>query len=126
MPSSQPSFKQIIAKLESHYGTPPPPKITDPLGLIIWESIAYLVEDDRRAAAFERLRKGVGLRADQILGASSQTLLDIAKVGGIHPELRASRLREIAHIVLNDFDGDLNTALALPLPKAIKAFKKFP
>src|SRR5262245_50762530 len=126
MPRSKSSFKQIIARLESHYGTPAPPKITDPLGLIIWENIAYLVDDDRRAAAFERLRKDVGLRPAEILTAPAETLVDITRVGGVAPELRASRLREIAHIVLNDFDGDLNTALTLPMPKAIKAFKKFP
>lgn len=28
--------------------------------------------------------------------------------------------------MLNDFAGDLSTTLALPLPKAIKALKKFP
>ena len=36
------------------------------------------------------------------------------------------RLKEIAQIVLNDFDGDLNQALKLSLPKALKALQKFP
>jgi endonuclease III len=126
MPRSQASFKLIVAKLESHYGTPTPPKITDPLQLIIWENIGYLVEDDRREVAFEALRKRLGLKPNEILSATPAQLIEITKLGGIHPELRATRLKEIAHIVLNDFNGDLDGVLQLPLAKAIKPLKKFP
>lgn len=120
------SFLEIITRLESLYGRLKPPRISDPLHLILRESIGYLVADDRRDAAFEGLRKQVGLKPTDILSASTEQLIRITKLGGIHPELRAQRLKEIAHIVLNDFDGDLTTALKLPLPKALKAFKKFP
>ena len=53
-------------------------------------------------------------------------LLDIAKLGGIHPDLRARRLKEIALIALNEFDGDLGSVLQLPQPQATRALKKFP
>ncbi|HXD34480.1 MAG TPA: hypothetical protein VN643_25395 [Pyrinomonadaceae bacterium] len=119
------AFRQIINKLRSKYG-PAPTRTSDPLELILWENIGYLVDDEKRALAFERLRKEVGLRPENILSASPEKLVDICRIGGIHPELRAQRLKEIAHIVLNDFDGDVGNALKLPLPKAIKALKKFP
>jgi endonuclease-3 len=61
-----------------------------------------------------------------ILAAPSEKLLAIAKLGGVHPEVRAQRLKEIAHIVLNDFDGDVSGVLKLPFAKAIKALRKFP
>jgi endonuclease-3 len=35
-------------------------------------------------------------------------------------------LKEIAQIILNDFDGDLNIVLRLPLSRARKALQKFP
>jgi endonuclease-3 len=120
------SFQKIISLLESHYGRPKSPTISDPLQLILWENIGYLSDDDRREAAFASLRENVGLRPTDILSASTDRLVAITRLGGIHPELRAQRLKEIAYIVLNDFDGDLSTALKLPLPKAIKALKKFP
>src|SRR5438477_8276268 len=64
----------IIKKLEKHYGIPEPP-LADPLQIIIWESIGYLVEDDRRALAFEELRKKVGFSPDRILAAPIEQLI---------------------------------------------------
>lgn len=120
-------FPKIIAALEAHYGKPLPPKTTDPLGLIIYENIAYLSTDEKRDAAFDALKAKVGLGLAEILAASTEQLVNIARLGGgIRPELRAARLKEIAQIVLNDFDGDLNQALALNLPRAKKALQKFP
>jgi endonuclease III len=119
-------FHRIIIELAKHYRSVEPLPFTDPLHLILWENLGYLIADDRREAAFVALQQEVGLKPADILSASSEKLIAIAKLGGIHPELRAQRLKEIAHIVLNDFDGDLTSALALPLPKAIKALKKFP
>jgi endonuclease III len=125
MPSDNP-FRTIINQLVAHYGRPKSPKVSDPLHLILWESIGYLVEDDRRETAFEALRKQVGVRPTDILLAPTEQLVNITKLGGIHPELRAHRLKEIAQIVLNDFQGDLRSALKLPLRQAMKELKKFP
>ena len=120
------TLREIITRLESHYGRPTPPPISDPLHLILWENIGYLVDDDRRRTAFEALCKHVGLRATDILSAPTEQLVKVTRLGGIHPELRAQRLKESAQIVLNDFQGDLHSALKLPLPQAIKELKKFP
>jgi endonuclease-3 len=119
-------FQKIISKLEAHYGTPPPPLLSDPFHLILWESIGYLVDDGRRAVAFAALREQVGLKPAQIVSAPSKLLTAIARMGGIHPDERARRLKEIALIVINEFDGDLNVVLKLPKPQAIKALRKFP
>ena len=121
-----PSFSKLIAELQGHYGIPRPPKRTDPLGLILHENIAYLVNDEKRDAAFDALNTAVGLKPIDILAAPIEDLVKITRLGGIHPELRAARLKEIAQIVLNDFDGDLNSVLQLSLPKALKALRKFP
>jgi endonuclease III len=118
-------LRRIVSELASHYGTPEP-RLTDPLHLILWENIGYLVDDDKRRAGFERLRREVGLKPTDILAAPTEKLVEILKVGGIHPELRAQRLKEIAHIVLNDFEGNVRTVLKLPYSKAIKALRKFP
>jgi endonuclease-3 len=121
-----PSFGELVAKLEGHYGKPLPPKPADPLGLIIYANIAYLVTDDKCEAAFAALRSDVGLRPTDILSASTEDLIKVARLGGIHPELRAAKLKEIAQIVLNDFDGDLDAVLQLALPRAKRALQKFP
>jgi endonuclease III len=126
MVKSKGLFKVIITALDSYYDRSRSLALSDPLQLILFESIGYLVDDKRRELAFAALGEQVGLKPTDILAAPIDQLVKITKLGGIHPELRAQRLKEIAHIVLNDFDGDLKAALKLPPAKAIKAFKKFP
>jgi endonuclease-3 len=126
MSNRQNHFNQIINKLEAHYGASKPPSITDLFHLLLYENIAYLADDTKRDTAFAALKKEVGLKPTDILSASTERLVTITKLGGIHAELRAARLKEVAHIVLNEFQGDLESVLRLPLPKAIKALRQFP
>jgi hypothetical protein len=56
-----PSFAKIIAKLDAHYGRPKNPKAADPLAMIIYENIGYLVDDAKWDAAFASLKKEIGL-----------------------------------------------------------------
>jgi endonuclease III len=47
-------------------------------------------------------------------------------MGGIVPELRAQRLRQIAELVHYIFKDDLAAELKKPLPQAKKSLKRFP
>jgi len=116
---------QVIAALRSAYGRLKAPK-SDPFELILWENVAYLLSDERREAAFEALRHRVGLTPQQILAAPQATLLEIAKLGGMRPEVRVERLRTIARITLDQFQGDLRNALKLPPKQAMKALRLYP
>jgi len=122
----QMTFQQIIAALQKHYGRPQPPVTRDPFEMIIWETIGYLVDDDRRKVAFDTLATEVELEPTAILEASLPKLTSIAKMGGIHDALRAQRLKEAAQIVLNEFAGNLSSVLRMPRPEAVKALKLFP
>ena len=121
----QHKFKKVVEKLRGHYGPPAPPKISDPFQLILWESVAYLVDDVKRQKIFDEFRRTIGLRAIDILNASNEQLERVTKLGGTYPQ-RSARLRECALIALNEFGGDLSVVLALPFAKAIKALKQFP
>ena len=120
------NLQRIVSQLAKYYGQPKPPITTDPFELILLESIAYLVSDERREEAFAMLRKYAGTRPHEILAASHDDILKATRLGGMHPEQRVSRLREIALIAMNEFEGDLKPALRLPLPKAKQALRKFP
>lgn len=120
------AFAAIIGKLKKFYGQPKPPKITDPLELILFENVAYLADDKKRAAAFGALKKKIGTRPEQILKASHKQLEEITRMAGIVPELRAQRLRQIAELVHYIFKDDLDAELKKPLPQAKKSLKKFP
>jgi endonuclease III len=123
---ASPSLPKVVNLLATFYGKPDPPITTDPFELILWENVAYLVTDERRAQAFELLRKSVGTKPHAILAAPNEALLKVARLSGMQPEKRAARLRELALIAMDEFGGALIPALRLPLPKAKKALQKFP
>jgi hypothetical protein len=56
------TFSKLVDKLQQHYGCPAPPPSTDPLELIIWENIAYLASDERRAESKDCLSAHSGTR----------------------------------------------------------------
>src|SRR5262249_2608759 len=86
----------------------------------------YPAMDASCTKAFDVLKKEVGLRPDDILAASEQKLTEVMRLGGILPELRAARLKEISALVKQAFAGDLRATLKKPLAEAKKALKKFP
>jgi len=117
----------VLAKLEQHYSTPPSPQFAGPFEMILWEIVAYLADDALRAAAFGALRTRVGLTPNKILAASNKQLSEITRMGGsIAFEDRAERLQAAAQLTLDEFDGDLDSVLKLPAPKAKKLLMEFP
>ncbi len=119
------TFSKLIDRLQRHYGDPAPPPSAEPLELIIWENIAYLASDKRRAEAFAALKQTIGTRPGQILTAKHSVLAAIGKAG-ILPDVSAEKLLTIAKIAYEEFDSDLRAVLKKPLPQAKKALKRFP
>jgi len=124
--TNPPQFSNVVKALQQFYGPPKPPKVTDPFQMILWENVAYLVDDERRAAAFAALKKNIGTKPQQILKATEQELVAVTKIGGMAPDVRAQRLRQIAELAHWIFKDDLKSVLRKPLPEAKKALKKFP
>jgi endonuclease-3 len=116
----------MVERLRAAYGRPKPPPTSDPLELVFWENAAYLLSDERRQKVFELLRERVGFKPGDILAAKPATLLEIAKLGGMRPDVRVQRWLSIAHITLSQFQGDLRSAVRLPLKQAKKALQQFP
>jgi endonuclease III len=123
---AMPDFKKLIAKLKRHYGEPGLPPVKGPFELVVWENACYLRPDERRAEVFEGLKKQVGMNAKAIWNADRETLLGLAKRGGMRPQTRVFRWLEIARITLDQFEGDLDRILKEPYAKAKKALKQFP
>lgn len=120
-----PSLKTAVARLTKLYR--PGEALTDPLAILVWENIGYLIDDARRAELFAEFQKKIGLTAHRIANAPMPVLTDIAKRGGMHPQKRAERLVEIGRLAIHECDGDIVGKLrALPLPKARSLLKKFP
>jgi hypothetical protein len=60
-----------------------------------------------------------------LLKAKPARLAAALKPGGMLPELRGERLKELAMRVKDDFGGDLRAALAGPIAQARKKLKSF-
>jgi endonuclease III len=115
----------VVAALAPLY--PQGPALSDPLALILWENVGYLIDDERRAALFAEFAERVGASAQAIDRADGATMLDIARRGGMRPQDRVERWRMIARLVLERADGDLGAALArLPASRARTLLKAFP
>jgi len=94
--------------------------------MILLENVAYLVSDERREQAFNALCERVGLSPPEILTAHEERLMEVARLGGMHPAARVEKLRRIAQIALQEFDGDLGAVLKQPIARAKKSLRKFP
>jgi endonuclease III len=125
MKSATITISKLVNELQQQYGLPAPLPSTDPLELIIWENIAYLANDKRRAEAFATLKRSIGTHPEQILAAKQSALAAIGKAG-ILPDVSAEKLLAIAKIAYEEFDSDLRSVLKKPLPQAKKALKEFP
>jgi endonuclease III len=126
MTRSPSRLAKLLDRLEKFYGKPKPPRPTDPYEMILYTNCGYPATDASCTKGFDALKKEVGLRPDDILAASDAKLAQLMRLGGIVPELRAARLKEIAALVKYEFGGDLRAVLKEPLPEARKALKKFP
>ncbi len=118
--------KKLLAALQRRYGRPQLPPARGPFELVLWENACYLLPDERRAEVFEGIRRQAGLTADAIWKAPQEVLLALAARGGMRPETRVFRWREIARITLEEFEGDLDRILTWEYPKAKRALHRFP
>ncbi len=117
---------RVLDRLEKFHGRQKAPWPTDPYEMVLHRNCGYPQSDANCDKGFQALKKGIGLAPGKILAASNAKLTEVIRVGGIVPELRARRLKEIATRVQIEFGGSLRTALKRPLPEAKKALKKFP
>lgn len=128
------NLTKLLDRLEKFYGAAMraetkkarPPQPEGAYEMVVHRNCGYPQSDVNCDKGFQALKKGVGLKPEKIFAAPDAKLREAMRAGGIVPELRARRLKEIAARVLDEFDGDLDAALKRPLPEARKALKKFP
>lgn len=115
-----------LEQLASHYGRIDPSWPTDPYLFIVWWHCGYPASDAACAKGWQALNASVGVAPEKLLAASPAKIAAALKPGGMVPELRALRLKEIALRVQNQHGGDLRAALLGPIADARKKLKSFP
>jgi endonuclease III len=126
MSRSQTRMMKILARLEKYYGRPKMPHPTDAYEMVLHRIAGYPQSDANCDKGFAALKKQIGLSPKKILAADPAKLAEALREGGIVPELRARRLKEVAARIEHEFCGDLEAVMRGPLPEARKALKKFP
>jgi endonuclease III len=124
--SNPPPIPELLDRLESFYGPQQPSWPTDPYLFLVWWHCGYPASDTACAKGWAVLAKTVGTSPEAILAASPEKLAAALRPGGMVPEIRALRLKQIAARVKDQLVGDLLTALHGPLDQARKELKKFP
>lgn len=119
-------LSEVLSRLESFYGPQEPSWPTDPYLFLVWWYCGYPASDAACAKGWEALSREIGTEPRQLLAASPATLARALKRGGMVPELRALRLKEIAARIKDEFAGDLRAALVGPIAQARTTLKKFP
>jgi endonuclease-3 len=117
---------ELLRRLEFTYGKQRVSWPTDPYLFLVWWHCGYPASDKACAKGWQSLKREVGVDPDPILAASNANLARALRPGGMVPELRAMRLKEIAARVKDEFAGDLRSALVGPLVEVRKLLKKFP
>lgn len=118
---------QILDALESFHGAQTPSAPTDPYLFLIWWHCGYPPSEERCSRGWKALNAEVGVAPDDLLSTASSRLARVLKAGGLVPELRARRLKEVALRLRTTFSGDLSAGLrALSLPEARTALRKLP
>jgi endonuclease III len=126
MPFRALSLADAVSRLEALYGPPAPPAVTDPFEMIVADSAAYLVDDDRRARVFARLEEEVGIDPLAILHTPTPLLVEAIRDGGMLPEHRAEKLVKVASTALEIGLDSLRKLIRTDPKKAGKLLQRFP
>jgi len=125
MNQALPSVTKILDALEKHYGAQEPCWPSDPYLFLVWWYCGYPASDAACTRGWESLNRSIGTTTAQILKASPKELAAALKPGGMVPEIRAMRLKEVAARVQDEFGNDLRGALAGSMDRARKILKSF-
>ncbi|HEY8041228.1 MAG TPA: hypothetical protein VIF15_15585 [Polyangiaceae bacterium] len=124
-PTPSPPLARILDALEERHGAVRIGRAANAYDLIVRTNCGYPASEAACAKGYAALKATVGVSPAAILRASKAKLTTAMRQGGIVPELRAQRLRDIAERTL-ELGGSLRAILKEPLAAARRQLKKFP
>ena len=121
------SLDSLLDILEKVHGAQSPEWPVDPYLFLVWWHCGYPASDAACAKGWAALTRDIGTEPEMLLAASPSKLAAALKPGGMVPELRAMRLKEIAERIQKEFGGELRDGLKGMTPVRVRAaLKKFP
>jgi endonuclease III len=104
-------LEEVERRLAELYGPLNAAGPSDPYEMIVYLNCGYPATDAKCAKGFDALKREVGVSPKEILAAPKAKLAKVTGPGGMMPELRADRLKEIARRVKDEFGGNLTAVL---------------
>ena len=120
------SILDVLDTLEEFYGPQEPSFPTEPYEFLVWWYCGYPASDAACSKGWVNLTRDVGIEPEELLKVKPAKLSAALKAGGMVPELRAERLKEVAMRVHDEFGGDLRAGLVGPISEARTKLKCFP
>ena len=118
---------EAIRHLRRRYGKPSRLPATDPFEMVLWESCAYLVDDERRKRVYDRLMAKTGGDPERIAGMRTVTLATLIEAdGGMQPRMRADKLQRAANLALDTGQAELARLCKSDPARAHRVLKRFP
>jgi len=115
----------VLDRLEKFYGPQEPSFPTEPYEFLVWWYCGYPASDAACSKGWANLTREIGIEPERLLKAKPAKLSAALQPGGMVPELRAERLKELARCVQDEFGGDLRAGLVGPITQARKTLKRF-
>src|SRR5262245_25323253 len=90
------TVSEVLNQLEAFYGKQEPCWPSDPYLFLLWWYCGYPASDASCTKGWEELTDKIGTSPEAILAARPSTLVAALKPGGMLPEIRAERVKEVA------------------------------
>ena len=109
--------REIITRLEQRFPKEPERKNRDPFSILIATILSQNTNDRNSRRAFERLEEKFPITPEGLAELQPEKLKPAIEVAGL-ANIRSRRIVEVSRVVVEQFGGDLNPVLLLPLEEA--------
>lgn len=121
---SKTKLLSIIETLEKIY-VPWKWEIRDPFKILVSTILSQRTSWKNVRKAVDRLESKIGINPKNIAEANLENIKECIKVAGLY-NAKSVRIKEIARIIVEKYDGDLSKVLNLPLEDARKELLSLP
>jgi endonuclease-3 len=109
----------IVVGLEERFPAVVEGRSQDPFSVLIATILSQNTNDRNSHRAFQRLREEFPITPEALAAVEPERLKPVIEVAGL-ANIRSRRIVEVSKAVLEQFGGDLNSILSLPLEEARK------
>jgi endonuclease-3 len=108
---------KIIRKLKEWYPSQSQHPIQDSFSLLIATILSQNTSNKNSSQAFQNLQANIDIKPWILAKLDPEAIKPLIKIAGLY-EIRSRRIVEVAKMVLERFDGDLDTVLQRPIDEA--------